>query len=427
MSAGFGSRMSLGVRLSLLFAACTAAVSLIAGLIFSRAIDEHFVELDHMAMSAKLAVFRDELRGLGSEQQMRRREAELLRELARHPDLGLRLNGPDGNLWFERLPQPAHPGLPAATGCTTINKLCGSGMKAVMLAHDLLKAGTNQVMVAGGMESMSNAPYVLEKARSGLRMGHGEIKDHMFLDGLEDARTGRLMGSFAQETADKYGVTREEMDAYAIESLKRAQAAIADGSLAAEIVPVTVTSRKGESVVKDDEQPLTANLEKIPSLRPAFRKDGTITAANASSISDGASALVLMTAEEAQRRGLKPLARIVGHATQSQDPSEFTLAPIGAMTNLFARTGWSKDDVDLFEINEAFAMVTMLAMREHGLDHAKVNVYGGACAQGHPVGSTGSRIILTLINALRQKGGKRGVASLCIGGGEATAVALELL
>ncbi|HEP9633728.1 acetyl-CoA C-acyltransferase [Pseudomonas aeruginosa] len=318
-------------------------------------------------------------------------------------------------------------GLPAATGCTTINKLCGSGMKAVMLAHDLLKAGTNQVMVAGGMESMSNAPYVLEKARSGLRMGHGEIKDHMFLDGLEDARTGRLMGSFAQETADKYGVTREEMDAYAIESLKRAQAAIADGSLAAEIVPVTVTSRKGESVVKDDEQPLTANLEKIPSLRPAFRKDGTITAANASSISDGASALVLMTAEEAQRRGLKPLARIVGHATQSQDPSEFTLAPIGAMTNLFARTGWSKDDVDLFEINEAFAMVTMLAVREHGLDHAKVNVYGGACAQGHPVGSTGSRIILTLINALRQKGGKRGVASLCIGGGEATAVALELL
>ncbi|VTM21019.1 acetyl-CoA acetyltransferase [Pseudomonas aeruginosa] len=301
------------------------------------------------------------------------------------------------------------------------------GMKAVMLAHDLLKAGTNQVMVAGGMESMSNAPYVLPKARTGLRMGHGEIKDHMFLDGLEDARTGRLMGSFAQETADKYGVTREEMDAYAIESLRRAQAAIADGSLAAEIVPVTVTSRKGETVVKDDEQPLTANLEKIPSLKPAFRKDGTITAANASSISDGASALVLMTAEEARRRGLKPLARIVGHATQSQDPSEFTLAPIGAMTNLFARTGWSKDDVDLFEINEAFAMVTMLAMREHGLDHAKVNVYGGACAQGHPVGSTGSRIILTLINALRQKGGKRGVASLCIGGGEATAVAVELL
>ncbi|MEL7937275.1 acetyl-CoA C-acyltransferase [Pseudomonas delhiensis] len=318
-------------------------------------------------------------------------------------------------------------GLPAATGCTTINKLCGSGMKAVMLAHDLLKAGTNTIMVAGGMESMSNAPYVLEKARTGLRMGHAEIKDHMFLDGLEDARSGRLMGSFAQETADANGITREAMDAYAIESLKRAQAAIREGSLASEIVPVSVATRKGEVLVKDDEQPLTANLDKIPSLKPAFKKDGTITAANASSISDGASALVLMTAEEAARRGLKPLAKIVGHATQSQDPSEFTLAPIGAMTNLFRKTGWSKDDVDLFEINEAFAMVTMLAMRKHGLDHAKVNVYGGACAQGHPVGSTGSRIIVTLINALQKKGGKRGVASLCIGGGEATAVAIELL
>jgi acetyl-CoA C-acetyltransferase len=318
-------------------------------------------------------------------------------------------------------------GLPAATGCTTINKLCGSGMKAVMQAFDALKAGSNQVMVAGGMESMSNAPYIIEKARNGLRMGHGEIKDHMFFDGLEDARTGRLMGSFAQETADQYGITREEMDAYAIESLKRAQAAIQSGELASEIVPVTVTSRKGEVVVKDDEQPLTANLDKIPTLRPAFRKDGTITAANASSISDGASALVLMTAEEAAKRGLKPLARIVAHATQSQDPSEFTIAPIGAMSNLFKKTGWSKEDVDLYEINEAFAMVTMLAMREHGLDHAKVNVYGGACAQGHPVGSTGSRLIVTLINALQKKGGKRGVASLCIGGGEATAVAIELL
>ncbi|MEE1947711.1 acetyl-CoA C-acyltransferase [Pseudomonas alcaligenes] len=318
-------------------------------------------------------------------------------------------------------------GLPAATGCTTINKLCGSGMKAVMQAFDALKAGSNEVMVAGGMESMSNAPYIIEKARTGLRMGHGEIKDHMFLDGLEDARTGRLMGSFAQETADQHGITREEMDAYAIESLKRAQAAIQSGELASEIVPVTVTSRKGEVVVKDDEQPLTANLDKIPTLRPAFRKDGTITAANASSISDGASALVLMTAEEAAKRGLKPLAKIVAHATQSQDPSEFTIAPIGAMSNLFKKTGWSKDDVDLYEINEAFAMVTMLAMREHGLDHAKVNVYGGACAQGHPVGSTGSRLIVTLINALQRKGGKRGVASLCIGGGEATAVAIELL
>lgn len=318
-------------------------------------------------------------------------------------------------------------GLPAATGCTTINKLCGSGMKAVMQAHDALKAGSNSVMVAGGMESMSNAPYLLEKARSGLRMGHGEIKDHMFFDGLEDARTGRLMGSFAQDTADQYGLTREDMDAYAIKSLKRAQAAIENGTLASEIVPVTVKTRKGEVVVKDDEQPLNANLDKIPSLKPAFKKDGTVTAANASSISDGASALVMMTAAEAERRGLKPLARIVAHATQSQDPSEFTLAPIGAMTNLFNKTGWSAADVDLFEINEAFAMVAMLAMREHGLDHAKVNIYGGACAQGHPVGSTGSRIIITLINALQQTGGKRGVASLCIGGGEATAVAIELV
>jgi acetyl-CoA C-acetyltransferase len=318
-------------------------------------------------------------------------------------------------------------GLPSATGCTTINKLCGSGMKALMLAHDLLKAGTNSVMVAGGMESMSNAPYLIEKARTGLRMGHGEIKDHMFLDGLEDARSGRLMGSFAQETADQYGITREAMDAYAIESLKRAQAAIAAGSLAAEIVPISVTTRQGEVLVKDDEQPLNANLDKIPSLKPAFRKDGSITAANASSISDGASALVLVTFDEASKRGLTPLAKIVGHATQSQDPSEFTLAPVGAISNLLQKTGWDKNQVDLFEINEAFAMVTMLAMREHNLDHAKVNIYGGACAQGHPVGSTGSRIVLTLINALQNTGGKRGIAALCIGGGEATAVAIELL
>ena len=318
-------------------------------------------------------------------------------------------------------------GLPAATGCTTINKLCGSGMKAVMMAFDSLKAGSNTVMIAGGMESMSNAPYIMTKARAGLRMGHGEIKDHMFLDGLEDARSGRLMGSFAQETADQYGITREQMDAYAIESLKRAQAAIASGALDAEIVPITVSGRKGDVVVKDDEQPLNANLEKIPGLKPAFRKDGSITAANASSISDGASALLLMTAEEAAKRGLTPLAKIVAHATQSQDPSEFTIAPIGSITNLLKKTGWDKADVDLYEINEAFAMVTMLAIREHGLDHAKVNVYGGACAQGHPVGSTGSRIILTLINALKNTGGKRGVASLCIGGGEATAVAVELI
>lgn len=317
--------------------------------------------------------------------------------------------------------------LPVSTGCTTINKLCGSGMKAVMLAHDALKAGSNQVMIAGGMESMSNAPYIMEKARGGLRMGHGEIKDHMFLDGLEDARTGRLMGSFAQETADRYGLTREQMDAYAIESLTRAKKAIEDGSLDSEIIPVTVNTRKGEVVVKDDEQPHNANVEKIPTLRPAFARNGTITAANASSISDGASALVLMTESESRRRGLKPLARIVGHATQSQDPSEFTIAPVGALTNLFRKVGWSKDEVDLFEINEAFAMVTMLAMQEHGLDHSRVNIFGGACAQGHPVGSTGSRLIVTLINALQKTGGKRGVASLCIGGGEATAVAIELL
>lgn len=318
-------------------------------------------------------------------------------------------------------------GLPSASGCTTINKLCGSGMKAVMLAHDLIKAGSAEVMIAGGMESMSNAPYLLPKARGGLRMGHGEVKDHMFFDGLEDARTGRLMGSFAQETADSAGITREAMDAYAIESLRRAQQAMASGVLAAEIVPVNVASRKGEVEVKEDEQPLNARIDKIPSLKPAFSKDGSITAANASSISDGASALLLMSAEQAQARGLQPLARIVAHATQSQDPSEFTLAPIGAISKVLHKAGWQKAEVDLFEINEAFAMVTMLAMREHDLDHAKVNIYGGACAQGHPVGSTGSRIIVTLINALRQTGGKRGIASLCIGGGEATAVAVQLL
>ncbi|OLU23764.1 acetyl-CoA C-acyltransferase [Pseudomonas sp. PA27(2017)] len=318
-------------------------------------------------------------------------------------------------------------GLPSATGCTTINKLCGSGMKAVMLAHDLIKAGSAEVVIAGGMESMSNAPYLLPKARGGLRMGHGEVKDHMFFDGLEDARTGRLMGSFAQETADRYGITREEMDAYAIESLRRAQQAMQSGALADEIVPVSVATRKGDLEVNEDEQPLNARIDRIAGLKPAFSQDGSITAANASSISDGASALLLMSAEQARARGLQPLARIVAHATQSQDPSEFTIAPIGAIGKVLDKAGWQKDQVDLFEINEAFAMVTMLAMREHDLDHAKVNIYGGACAQGHPVGSTGSRIIVTLINALRQTGGKRGIASLCIGGGEATAVAIEVL
>lgn len=318
-------------------------------------------------------------------------------------------------------------GLPAATGCTTINKLCGSGMKATMLAHDLILAGSNDIMVSGGMESMTNSPYILPKARGGYRMGHGQILDHMFLDGLEDAKTGRLMGSFAQDMATTLNLTRADMDAFAIESLRRANAAIANGNFKAEIVAVPVTTRKGEVLVDTDEQPGKASPEKIPSLKPAFSKDGTITAANASSISDGASALVLMRESKARELGLKPLARIVGHATQSQHPSEFTIAPIGALTTLFAKTGWTAESVDLFEINEAFAMVTMAAMIKHNLPHDKVNVYGGACALGHPVGSTGSRILLTLIHALKQHGKTRGVAGLCIGGGEATAMAIEIL
>lgn len=318
-------------------------------------------------------------------------------------------------------------GIPVESGATTINKLCGSGMKATMLAHDLIKAGTNDIMVSGGMESMSNAPYMLPKARSGMRMGHGEIQDSMFTDGLEDAKTGRLMGSFAQEVADRYQLTREDMDAFAIGSLTKAQAAIDDGSLKAETVPVTVKSRKGEVVVEADEQPGNANLEKIPTLRPAFKEDGTVTAANSSSISDGASALVLASESAIQDKGLTPVAKIVGHATNSLHPSEFTLAPIGAIEKLLEKTGWDKDEVDLFEINEAFAMVTMLATRELGLDPEKVNIHGGACAQGHPVGSTGSRIIVTLMYALQKLGKKRGIAALCIGGGEATAVAIELV
>lgn len=318
-------------------------------------------------------------------------------------------------------------GIPAAAGATTVNKLCGSGMKATMLAHDLIKAGTNDIMVAGGMESMSNAPYILPKARGGYRMGHGQIMDHMFLDGLEDARTGRLMGSFAQDMATTLGLGRADMDAFAVESLRRANAAIANGDFKAEIVAVPVSTRKGEVLVDTDEQPGNANPEKIPTLKPAFAKDGTITAANASSISDGASALVLMKESKACELGLQPLARIVGHSTQSQDPSEFTIAPIGAFATLFAKTGWSADSVDLFEINEAFAMVTMAAMMKHNIPHDKVNVYGGACALGHPVGSTGSRIILTLIHALKQHGKTRGVAGLCIGGGEAVAMALEVI
>ncbi len=319
-------------------------------------------------------------------------------------------------------------GLPDVTGATTINKLCGSGMKATMFAHDLIKAGSNDIMVAGGMESMSNAPYLLPNARKGYRMGAGDtVQDHMFLDGLEDAETGRLMGAFAQEMADKKGYTREEMDEYAISSLQRALDAIRGGLLKEEIIPVTVKTRKGEVLVEDDEQPLKAVPEKIPSLRPAFSKDGTITAANASSISDGASALVLMRESEAEKRGLTPLARIVAHSTESRHPSEFTCAPVGAIESLLAKAGWSKDEVDLYEINEAFAMVAMMPIRELGLDPDKVNVHGGACAQGHPVGSTGSRLLVTLMHALKHYGKKKGVATLCIGGGEATAMAIEML
>lgn len=317
-------------------------------------------------------------------------------------------------------------GIPVEVGATTINKLCGSGMKATMIAHDLIRAETNGIMVSGGMESMTNSPYLIAKARGGLRMGHGEIQDSMFTDGLEDAKTGRLMGSFAQDMADKYQFTREDMDAFAIRSLERAKLAIRDRSLEPETAAVTVTTRKGEHTVVDDEQPLTANIDKIPSLRPAFKPDGTVTAANSSSISDGASALLLAGEAAVKAHGLNPKARIVAHTTNSRHPSEFTIAPVGAIEKLLARTGWDKDDVDLFEINEAFAMVTMAAIRDLGLDPDKVNVHGGACAQGHPIGSTGSRIIVTLMHALDKLGKKRGIASLCIGGGEATAIAIEM-
>ena len=318
-------------------------------------------------------------------------------------------------------------GIPVSTGAVTVNKMCASAMQATICGVDSIAAGTNKIVVTGGMESMTNAPHLIPNARGGVRTGHKTINDHMFLDGLEDAYTGRAMGSFAQETADKYGLTREQMDAFAVESLTRAKQAIDDGKLKAETAPVTVKSRAGELVVTDDEQPHKANLEKIPTLRPAFAKDGTVTAANSSSISDGASALVLMAESEAQARGLAPMARIVAHARHSQEPSEFTIAPIGAISKVLEKAGWTKDDVDLFEINEAFAMVTMLAEQELGLDHSKVNVHGGACAQGHPIGSTGARILVSLMYALKEYGKSRGVAALCIGGGEATAVAIELL
>ncbi|OTG79437.1 acetyl-CoA acetyltransferase [Acinetobacter sp. ANC 5054] len=318
-------------------------------------------------------------------------------------------------------------GLPDSTGATTINKICGSGMKAVMQAADAIKAGSANIVVAGGMESMSNAPYLLEKARAGYRMGHGKTTDHMFQEGLEDAETGLSMGILAQEMADKKGYTREQQDTFAINSLNKAVAAINGGFFKDEIVPVTVKSRKGDVVVDQDEQPLSAKPEKIPTLRPAFKKDGTITAANASSISDGASALVITSAETANERGLKPLANIVAYATNSQHPSEFTIAPVGAIEKVLQKAGWDAQDVDLWEVNEAFAMVTMLAIDGFNLDEAKVNIHGGACSLGHPLGSSGSRIIVTLLHALKRTGGKKGVAALCIGGGEATAIAVELL
>jgi acetyl-CoA C-acetyltransferase len=316
-------------------------------------------------------------------------------------------------------------GLPPAAGCMTINKVCGSGMKAAMLAHDMLTLGVDEVMVAGGMESMSNAPYLLPKARAGLRLGHGEVKDHMFLDGLEDAYDrGRLMGTYAEDCAEKYRFSREAQDRYAITSLQRAQAAIRDGSFEQEIVPVTAGGKTG-ALVKTDEQPLKANLDKIPQLKPAFRKDGTVTPANSSSISDGAAAMVLMRLSEAKRRGMHPLAKIAGYSTHSQEPQWFTTAPVSAIRKLFEKTGWTPKTTDLFEINEAFAVVAMAAMHDLDLPHDKVNVHGGACALGHPLGASGARIMVTLLAALEKHGLKRGIAALCIGGGEATAIALE--
>jgi acetyl-CoA C-acetyltransferase len=318
-------------------------------------------------------------------------------------------------------------GLPLSVGATTINKVCGSGMKAIMLAHDLISSGSADVIVAGGMESMSNAPYLLPKARAGYRMGHGQVLDHMMLDGLENAYDGKAMGCFAQDTADAEGITREQMDEFAVSSLSKASKAIADGTFVDEIAPVSVKDRKGEVIVDTDEGPGNAKPEKIPALRPAFKKDGTVTAANSSSISDGAAALVVMSASKAAALGLTPLAKIVAHATNAIKPEDFTVAPVGAVEKIFAKTGWTKDEVDLFEINEAFAMVTMLGVNKLGLDASKVNIKGGACALGHPIGASGARIVVTLLHALNQKGLKKGVAALCIGGGEATALAVEML
>jgi acetyl-CoA C-acetyltransferase len=319
-------------------------------------------------------------------------------------------------------------GLPLATGCTTVNKMCGSAMEAAILAHDALVAGSDEVVVAGGMESMSNAPYLMPKARAGYRMGHQTVYDHMFQDGLEDAYDkGRLMGTFAEDCATTFGFTRAAQDEFALASLSRALAANNDGTFAWETAPVTVAGRKGDVVFDRDEQPAKAAPEKIPQLKPAFRKDGTVTAANSSSISDGAAALVLMRRSTAEKRGLKPLALIHAHATHAQEPALFTTAPIGSIRKVLARAGWSVADVDLWEINEAFAVVTMAAMKELALPHDRVNVHGGACALGHPIGASGARIVVTLLGALRKRGGRRGVASLCIGGGEATALAVELV
>ncbi|MFY0664889.1 MAG: thiolase family protein [Natronospirillum sp.] len=318
-------------------------------------------------------------------------------------------------------------GLPDSVACMTMNKVCGSGMKAVMLAHDLVKAGSADVVVAGGMENMSMAPYLLPNGRFGMRMGHSQVMDHMMLDGLEDAYGGGAMGCVAQKTSDEYGLTRADMDNFAIRSIEKAKAAVESGAFKNEIAPVTIKDRKGETVVDTDEPPFRANVEKLPTLRPAFAKDGTLTAANSSSISDGASAMVIMRAGDAAAQGLKPIARIVAHATNARMPDEFTIAPIGSIEKVLAKAGWSKDDVDLYEINEAFAMVTMLAIQELKLDPNKVNVHGGACALGHPIGASGARILVTLLHALKTHGKTKGVASLCIGGGEATAIAVEAL
>ncbi len=318
-------------------------------------------------------------------------------------------------------------GIPVGAACTTVNKMCGSGMMSVMIGHDQIAAGSAAIIVAGGMESMSNAPYLLPKARSGYRMGHQEVIDHMFFDGLQDPWEGQMMGHFAEKTAEKYGFSREAQDAFAIESVTRAQAAVTGGAFASEIAPVTVKTRKAEVTVDTDETPGAVSIEKIPTLKPAFAKDGTVTAATSSSISDGAAALILMTASEAERRGLEPIARLVGHSSFAQEPAWFTTAPVAAIESLHRKLGWNTDSVDLYEVNEAFAVVTMAAMQDVGIDHAKVNVNGGACALGHPIGATGARISTTLLYALKARNLKRGVASLCIGGGEAVAIGVELI